>query len=248
MKATALKAVEIDDSLPESHWVLAVALFLTDWNWDRSEQEFHRAFELDPKFAECHHIHSKLLAALNKYPESISEQKIAMEIDPFSRPYGMAHAYVLTRQCDAAIDDAKQRLKSADSADLYWVLAQAYRCKRMGNEAVPLLAKALSLWGATEMAEAMRQAFARGGYPGVLRWRIRDLKQRTSKSYTSPVQLAGWYAELGEREETLRLLEQAYQQRSAELLWLQTDPAFDFLHTDSRYRAIVNGIGLPPAY
>jgi hypothetical protein len=29
---------------------------------------------------------------------------------------------------------------------------------------------------------------------------------------------------------------------------LQSHPGFDFLHSDPRYRAIVNKMGLPPAY
>jgi TolB-like protein/DNA-binding winged helix-turn-helix (wHTH) protein len=248
LKAAALKAVELDDSLPDGHVSLAGAFFLTDWNFDRAEQEIHRALELDPKFAECHHLHSKMLAAVNRYPEAIAEQKIAMEIDPFSRPYGMAHTYGLTRQCDAAIDDAKQRLKTAESGDLYWTLSEGYRCKHMLNESVPPWAKALAMWGATELAANTRQAFAQGGYRTVLRLRIRDLEKHAEQSYISPMHLAVFYAELGEREKTLRLLEQAYQEHSAQLLWLQSDTAFDFLHTDDRYRAIVNGIGLPPAY
>jgi hypothetical protein len=32
------------------------------------------------------------------------------------------------------------------------------------------------------------------------------------------------------------------------LLWIQTDPAFDFLHTDERYRSIIRRVGLPPAW
>jgi hypothetical protein len=31
-------------------------------------------------------------------------------------------------------------------------------------------------------------------------------------------------------------------------VFLQKEPAFDFLHSDERYRALVRKIGLPPAY
>jgi hypothetical protein len=29
---------------------------------------------------------------------------------------------------------------------------------------------------------------------------------------------------------------------------MQNEPAFDFLHSDPRYRSIIDGMGLPPAY
>jgi hypothetical protein len=42
----------------------------------------------------------------------------------------------------------------------------------------------------------------------------------------------------------------AFQLREPDpnLLWIQCDPAFDFLHTDQRYRSLIQRIGLPPAY
>jgi hypothetical protein len=40
----------------------------------------------------------------------------------------------------------------------------------------------------------------------------------------------------------------ANRQHSPLLLWIQNDPAYDFLHSDERYRSIIRGIGLPPAY
>jgi hypothetical protein len=31
------------------------------------------------------------------------------------------------------------------------------------------------------------------------------------------------------------------------LLWIRNDPAYDFLHSDPRYQAIIQRMGLPPA-
>jgi hypothetical protein len=42
--------------------------------------------------------------------------------------------------------------------------------------------------------------------------------------------LAEFHAQLGDREETISLLEQGLTERSPILLWIQCDPAFDFLH------------------
>jgi hypothetical protein len=32
------------------------------------------------------------------------------------------------------------------------------------------------------------------------------------------------------------------------LLLIQSDPAFDFLHADPRYRSLIHQMGLPPMY
>jgi hypothetical protein len=40
----------------------------------------------------------------------------------------------------------------------------------------------------------------------------------------------------------------SYRQRCPQLLWIQTDPAFDFLHQDARYQSLIRQLGLPPSY
>jgi hypothetical protein len=53
---------------------------------------------------------------------------------------------------------------------------------------------------------------------------------------------------LRRKEEALRYLEEAYREHCPDLVGLQNVPAFDFLHSEPRYRRIVNEMGLPPAY
>jgi hypothetical protein len=60
--------------------------------------------------------------------------------------------------------------------------------------------------------------------------------------------LASYYAQLGDKEQTLALLEEGYRQRATDTLWIQGDPAYDFLHTDERYRSLIRRIGLAPEY
>lgn len=73
------------------------------------------------------------------------------------------------------------------------------------------------------------------------------LKSESSKHYVSPLNFASLYAELSMKEETLKFLEAAYEERTPWLVFLQADPDYDFLHADERYRAIVRKIGFPPA-
>ena len=51
-------------------------------------------------------------------------------------------------------------------------------------------------------------------------------------------------AQAGHKEETLKLLEDAYAERSAWLILIQGEPDFDFLHSDKRYQDLIDKIGL----
>ncbi len=247
-EATARKAVELDDSLPEAHLALGAAMLLR-WDWGRAEQETTRAIELNPAFAEAYHFRAKILAALNRHEEAIEAQKKATELDPFARPWALALSFNEARQYEAAINDVRLRLQTLPrDVGLHFELCDAYRRKGALNEAEQEWEKATLLLGDKESAASIRRAFEKGGYQAVILWQLSHLKQKSAKHYVSPVDLALQYAQLGRREETRASLEEGYRQRSPLLLWIQNDPAYDFLHGDERYRSIIRRIGLPPAY
>jgi TolB-like protein len=50
-RAAAVRAVEIDPSLPEAHTALALIVQNYDWDWTTAEREFRRAIELNPNYA-----------------------------------------------------------------------------------------------------------------------------------------------------------------------------------------------------
>jgi TolB-like protein/DNA-binding winged helix-turn-helix (wHTH) protein len=245
----ARKAVELDDSLAEAHLSLGAEIFARDWDWDRSQQEIARAIELDPRLAQAHHFRALILAALNRHQEAIEAQKKATELDPFARPWALPRAYVWARQYDGALAATLEQIESTPrDPEFHELLAWIYRSKGLHIQAIHEWEKQLSLSGDEESAASMRRAFQRNGYQGALDWQVSQLKKKSATQYVSPYDFAYWYAQLGEREQTLASLEEAYRHHSVDLLWMQNDPAFDFLHSDDRYRSIIKGIGLPPAY
>jgi len=98
------------------------------------------------------------------------------------------------------------------------------------------------------LAAAVRHAFQTGGYSAVVHCRLAHLEKNARSENVSTFELARFQAMLGRHDKTLALLDQALSERAPLLLWVQTDPAFDFLHSDERYRSIVRKIGLPPAW
>jgi TolB-like protein/DNA-binding winged helix-turn-helix (wHTH) protein len=248
MEAAAKRAVELDDSLPEAHLALCGSIFLNEWDWARADRECVRAIELDPKYPDAYHMRARLFAAVNRHDEGIAQEKIATDLVPYTVQWGLARSYLWARKYDLGIADARMRLEtSPGNAETWENLATLYRCKGMYAEAVRAWEQMYRAQGDEASASGLRQAFAQGGYRAVLLWRLEGLRKLAQKHYVSPVESALQYAQLGQHEAALGVLEEAYAQRSPQLLWIQDDPAYDFLHTDARYRAIVRGMGLPPA-
>ncbi|MGC1362662.1 MAG: hypothetical protein WA826_15930, partial [Silvibacterium sp.] len=129
------------------------------------------------------------------------------------------------------------------------ILAAVYRCKGMSAEAAKAWEDSLIASGDQADAASIRRAFAHGGYRAAVLWNLANLKKQSLQHYVSPVDLSLQYAQLGMREETLNQLEEAYRQHAPQLVEdVQEDPAYDFLHSDERYRSIIRRMGLPPAY
>ena len=243
-EAAARKAVELDDSLAEGHHAMAGMYLFGRWDWDRADAESRRSLELDPNFSEAHHLRSYILSAMNRPEEALEEQKRATEIDPFERPWALGRAYYKVRQYDAAIEEFRMRAQAASAAP--WVhafLSRTYGFKGMEKESEQELEEDTRINYGEKAAAEIRRTYEGGGRRAVLQLQLNDLKTRSRKEYVSPYELAEAYAALGMKDETLKQLEDAYREHSIELVFLQGEPVFDFLHPDQRYRALVKQIG-----
>lgn len=118
----------------------------------------------------------------------------------------------------------------------------------MWKESEQELEKAFRAMGDEKRADAEHRAFVRGGEKAVEQFGVNSILAEAHKKYVSPLNTAFQYAFLGDKEHTLKYLDAAYHERSPGIVFLQHFPNFDFLHADPRYRAIVKGIGLPPAW
>jgi TolB-like protein/DNA-binding winged helix-turn-helix (wHTH) protein len=243
----ARKAVELDDAVAESHNSLAGFYLFGKWDWRNAEKESLRALELNPNLAEAHHLYSYVLVVAQRQDEAVREEKRSMELDPFAEPWALGLAYLQTRQIDAAIGELQLRAKAQPNFVAFFYLSEAYWLKGMWKESQQNLEESVRLTGPPEAVAAVHQTFEAGGERAVEEWSVKDITVRARKGYVSPFDIASRYACLGNKEMTLKYLEDAWREHSAWLVFIQNEPLFDFLHSDDRYRAIVKKMGLPPA-
>lgn len=244
----ARKAAQLDDSLPAIHADLAAVFFLNHGDGAEALKEITRATELDPEYWQAYHLHAKILCALGRYDEAIAIQKQSTAINPFAHPGAMAEIYACTRHFDAAIQDGEMRLKDFPAApDILEGLSYSYHWKGMDKQAAEMQARELSAQGDAAQAAAVRRAFTAGGYAAVVHCDLAALQKKARSQRVSTFELAALHGMLGEHDKTLTLLEQGSNERDPLLLFLiRPDPAFDFLHKDSRYLSILQQMGLAP--
>jgi tetratricopeptide (TPR) repeat protein len=111
-KQAAVKALNLDDRLAETHVSLGAIRFLYDWGWPQAEKEFARAIELNPNSADAHLWRGVFLAQMGRAPEAIAEIQRAEAIDPLSLAVHVnaGWVYYVTRRDEQAIGEWRKIL------------------------------------------------------------------------------------------------------------------------------------------
>src|SRR5262249_31970739 len=132
-KAAALKALEIDDNLPEAHVALGWFSFTYDWDWPAAEKQFERALALNPASrATDYPWYSIYLGAVGRSEEALAEAKRALDVDPVSPVinHNLAEQLYYARRFDEAIEQCKKTLEMDPSFPLtHLQLSRTYAAK-----------------------------------------------------------------------------------------------------------------------
>ena len=83
-REAALKALALDNSLPEAHLALAEVELYQDWNFTGAEKEFRKTLELNPNYSTGHQWYGEFLSLEGRHPEAIRQIEIAVTLDPLS--------------------------------------------------------------------------------------------------------------------------------------------------------------------
>lgn len=246
----ANKALELDPALAEVHVSLAGIRKSFHWDWAGAERGYRTALELNPNYARGHQWYADLLAAQKRGGAAAEEMNRALELDPLSLTINMELAWIryMARDYAGAIEQSVRTLEIEPSfSPAYHVLGLAKEQTGDPEEALAACTKAHECSGENPVSLAsLGHAHANAGHRPEARKILAKLKGRASKGYVPPYSLALVSAGLGDRAQTLDWLEKAYEERDVWLVWLQTDPRFDAIRNEPRFRNLAAEMGILP--
>jgi DNA-binding winged helix-turn-helix (wHTH) protein/TolB-like protein/Tfp pilus assembly protein PilF len=244
IKDAALKALAIDDTLVEAHTSLAMLKASYEWDWRGAEQAFRRALELNPNYPTAHQWYSEYLAGMGRHEEALDEIRHAEELDPLSLIIRSVEAWIWyqARDYDRTIEKCEKVLEMDPNFSLpYAYLGCAYERKGMYREA----------------AEANRKRVIFMGGAGSAKPTARAPTSLTAKEYwlarfeiLKPIgaafDAAEAFAQLGQADQAIEMLEQAYAEHAYRLMYLKVHPNLDPLRADPRFRDLLRRVRLEP--
>jgi TolB-like protein/Tfp pilus assembly protein PilF len=249
-KAAALKAIALDATLAEAHASLAYIKEAYDWDWEGAERDYRRAIEFNPSYPAVRHWYSLYLAIPRRFDEAFAQMTRAEELDPLSRAVrrGKGWLYLWSGEYDRAIEQWRMTLElDADFPQAHYALAIAYARKGMYDDAIGSHRKAIALAGETPRTLAiLAHAYGKAGQKAEALQILGDLSERAKREYVSGYHMAIGHMGAGNKEEALRWLEKAFQERDP---WLGEMPAASFwldeLRSDPRYQDLLRRLRLP---
>jgi serine/threonine-protein kinase len=247
-KVAAQHALTLDSSAAEVHASLAYGKFLYEGDFDGAEAEFQRAIAANPRFGTARQWRADLLGGRGDLDGRLTELRAAQELDPLSRIFG--HEIAQTLFAMGRIDEATEQLQQTLALDpsfapAYRTLGLLYYRKGLRDSALTKLRHSLELGQrrAIDVAHLARIHAASGSLDSA-RALIAELERRSKKEYVPAFAFAIAYTGVGANDRAFDWLATAAGNRDPSLVENWFDPAFESLHGDPRWAALLNRMGV----
>jgi tetratricopeptide (TPR) repeat protein len=219
-----------------------------EWDWAGAEKEFKRAIELNPGYPTAHSWYGEYLMVLGRFDEALTEMNRASELNPLAPALNLALGYrfYYAHEYPQAIDQIQKTLAmEATFVPAHVYLGRAYEQKGTYPVAIAEMRKALDLSeGDTNELAALGHAYALSHQEAEAKKILDQLKERSQQTYVQPSLIALIHVGLGDKNQAFDWLQKAYEDRSAGLLYLKVDPAFDSVRSDLRFVDLLHRVGL----
>jgi len=245
--AAARRAIELDPANGEAYTALGSIQTIYVWDWKEAEQNLMRGIALSPSYSLAEMKYSVYLDATGQPQEAVIHMRRALDLDPLS--YFMTRrlgaTLYLARDYDGAIRElqrASELNPNLPGAIGYWI-SKAYAMKGMRDEAVDHDLIALRADWPKLDASGLHAIYQRDGWEAYWRARIEALRAYDAGGCVW-FEAGRSYILAKETDDAFSSLNRAVDQRCYQIAWLQTDPLFDSIRGDVRYKDLLRRVNL----
>ncbi len=247
-KEAARKAIELDDTVAETHFTLAVLAKWTDWDWVVAERESKRAIELNPSFQEALIDYSHFLMIMGRPNEAMPLARRALELDPFNAMTATFYAFDLyfARRYDESVAQARKALAMQPDAPVaLGVLMLALQATNRHDESIAAAKRSYAVWF-PDVGEALERGYAGRDYAAAWRHAVEVEVARHGKEPGAAMDIAQNYVFAGDTTHALDWLEKACEDHEPNLPYISCVPVFDPLRSEPRFQALLRRMNLAP--
>jgi TolB-like protein/DNA-binding winged helix-turn-helix (wHTH) protein len=244
-RAAARKAVQLDPDNGEAYTALGSIQTIYDWNFPEAEKNLLRGIALSPNYPLAEMKYAVLLDALGRTGEAVTHMRRALDLDPLSffltRRLGATLFY--DRQYPQALEQlrAAQQMEPAYQVSVDYYVSLIDEAQHNYDQAVVHDLSTIRIqWPAIDTS-SLESTYRRGGWIAYSRARQQALLSRARGDCVS-YDLAVGAVSLGDKDQAIRFLHRAVDERCYRVIWSGVDPLLDPLHNDPRFTALLQRI------
>jgi tetratricopeptide (TPR) repeat protein len=247
VRAAAQKAMELDPTLAEVHYVDAFVKWF-GWDWEGAEEAFKRTIEINPSYPEARAQYAQLLAILKRPEEAIVQARQSIEMDPFNPVimglYGSTLSMLGRYDEGMAMAQKELRLSPNSSMGLQ-ILWWGHHYKGEYDQAFDGAKAFYAAMGFDPIVQIIEQGFETGGYFKAMRGAAEAMAFAAQEQYIQPYWLAILFAVSGEKEECLDWLEKGYETKDPSLAYMTELELRSLIDDEPRYQELLRKMNLP---
>jgi TolB-like protein/Tfp pilus assembly protein PilF len=245
----ATRAIAMDEHNGDAFSVLASTKAMFEWDWSAAEVLFRKALAVQPGSEIAIHLFSAFaLVPMARMKEAMSILDEARGIDPLSLlvAAGRGMVFLMCRQ----LAEAEQEYHRALELDpTFWRamvgLGRCHEGRENYEDAIACYEQAKEVSDNVPTAiGALGRALALAGRTSQAHRLLDELEHLAQHRYVSPYGRVLIYLGLGD-DRVFHWLERSCDERAGWLMYLATDPRFDPLRHDLRFRSVLEKLHLP---
>jgi serine/threonine-protein kinase len=228
---------------------LAITQAAWDWDWAAAGQAFNRASAAGAGLASLHfHYGLDFLTPLGRLEEALRELRQALHLDPLSPIVHTAVGGCLyrMRRWDEAEESLRETLHAnPEFGHAHWSLGRVLIEKGRSEEALTCFQHTLQVMGQIPAGLAeIGYCHARMGQREPASATLHQLQHLQQERWVSPLNLALVHVGLGDHGAAIACLEESYEKRIRQLVWINVDPRYDPLHGMPDFERLIARLGL----
>jgi TolB-like protein/tRNA A-37 threonylcarbamoyl transferase component Bud32/tetratricopeptide (TPR) repeat protein len=245
----ALRALELDDTLAETHALLGMLRKELDYNWVEVERECRRGLDLSPEspLVRLRYAISGLMPH-GRVVEAMAELEAVVRVDPLSIParWWLAVMAAFARDWDRVREEANHIIAlDATHFTGHWALGMQLDGIGAGEKAVAALQRAHELSGGVPFTLGfLAYGCGRAGQADKARALLEGAAEAAKAGYLPPSTFAFGHIGLGEWDAAFEWLDRAVDGRDPLVMPIKTYVFLDPVRDDPRYHALLRKMNL----
>ncbi len=243
------QALELDSTLGEAYASRALAKIHLDFDWKGAEEDYRRAIELNPSYLPAHTWYAlTLLAPTGRYTEAAGQIAYLDLADPNALVtiVGTATEKYYAGDYEDSARLLRTSLKNSPNFEpAIVVLACDYLAERKSQAVIDLIsASSIPSGRSRQLALLLGTAYAQGGQSSEALKQLDYANAQGDRGEDLPYWTAALYTALNDHSKALDFLEVAYDEREADIIFVDVEPVLAPLRADPRFRTMLERMKL----